>query len=72
MPARRTSMLRSMHASWLTFTTEGRSSPVSSGVSGMLPGAAARVTFEVTAATMTVLMRERLNRSDETTTAGRR
>ena len=57
---------------WLTFTTESRSKPALAAARATLPGAAASLRFDVIATAVTVLIRERLNASAETTSTGRR
>jgi len=55
---------------WLTLTTKSRSSPAVPAAKVMLPGAAASRRFDVIANRVTVLIRERLKASAETTRAG--
>ncbi len=55
-----------------TLTTDGFGNPPARGGNSTLPGASASRMFEVMAATITVEIRDRLKRSDDTTSAGRR
>lgn len=72
MPRRVSRVVLSRVTTWLTFTTQSRSRPAVPAARGTLPGAADSRRFDVIVATVTVLMRERLNASAETTRTGRR
>lgn len=72
IPTRLPSIARSIVATCVTFTTEGRSRPPAPRRSRTLPGRSASRVFEVIAATVTEFKRDLLNRSSEITTAGRR
>jgi hypothetical protein len=72
LPSRVSRLLLSSVTTWLTLTTQSRSSPAVPAAKATLPGAAARRRFDVIATTVTVLMRERLKASAETTSTGRR
>ena len=72
LPSRVSRLLLSSVTTWLTLTTQSRSSPAVPAAKVILPGAAASRRFDVIAATVTVLIRERLKASAETTRTGRR
>ena len=72
MPRRVSRVVLSRVMTWLTFTTQSRSRPAVPAASATLPGAADSRRFDVIVATVTVLIRERLNASAETTSTGRR
>ena len=72
MPRRVSRVLLSRVTTWLTLMTHSRSRPAVPAARATLPGAADSRRFDVIAATVTVLMRERLNASAESTRTGRR
>src|SRR5207247_8492557 len=71
-PRRVSRLVLSRVTTWLTLTTQSRSRPAVPAARATLPGAADSRRFDVIAVTVTVLMRERLNASAETTRTGRR
>src|SRR6266704_6597429 len=72
MPRRVSRVVLSRVTIWLTLTTQSRSRPAVPAARATLPGAAESRRFDVIAAAVTVLMRERLNASAETTRTGLR
>lgn len=61
-----------MVSTWDTLITEGTVSPAVPDGSATFPGAAAKRWLDVIAATITVEIRLRLKRSDDTNNPGRR
>jgi len=72
LPRRLLKSLLSSVTTCVTLMTESRSKPAVPAARATLPGAAPNLRFEVMAATVTVLIRERLKASAEITRTGRR